>query len=128
MTQALYVDDIANLPNGIYIMQMYTELRDRSQSMAVVIHNMLAYPVCLLAGKVIARVMAANEVLATKPSPELLRKLEQEVPAIVESKLTIKQWKELLVDTLVKNGTWDWLKTWPLELAKKAKQLLLEFH
>ena len=91
MTQALYVEDIANLPKRIYIMQMYTELRDRSRSVAVVIRNMSTHPVCLLAGKVIAQVTAANEVLAAKPSPELLRKLEQEDPAIVESKLTIKQ-------------------------------------
>ena len=40
MTQALYVEDIAKIPKGIYIMKMYTALRDRSQSMAVVIHNM----------------------------------------------------------------------------------------
>ena len=58
----------------------------------------------------------------------LLKKLEQEDPTMVEPKLTIEQWQELLVDTLEKNGTWDQLKTWLLELAMKAKRLLLELH
>ena len=97
MTQAPYVEYKANLPNGIYIMQTYTELRDGSRSVAVVIHNMTAHPVCLPAGKIIAWVTAANEVPAAKLSPELLRKLEQEDPAVVEPKLTIEQQQELLM-------------------------------
>ena len=71
---------------------------------------------------------AANEILLAKLSPELLKKLEQEDPTLVEPKLTIEQWQELLVDTLEENGTWDRLKMWLPELAVRAKWLLLEFH
>ena len=46
MTQAPYMEDKANLPNGIYIMRMYTELKDGSQNVAVVVCNMTAHQVC----------------------------------------------------------------------------------
>ena len=42
MTQAPYPDDKANLPNGLYIMRTYTELKDGSQSVSVVLRNLTA--------------------------------------------------------------------------------------
>ena len=61
MTQAPYDEDKANLPNGIYVMRIYTKLQDGSQSMAVVICNMAAYLICLAVGRVIACIMAAKK-------------------------------------------------------------------
>ena len=42
MTQAPYPDDKANLPNGLYVMRTYTELKDGSHSVAVVLWNLMA--------------------------------------------------------------------------------------
>ena len=50
----------------------------------MVIRNMMACSMCLLASKIITQVTAANEVLVAKLSLELLKK--QEEPAVVETK------------------------------------------
>ena len=42
MTQAPYSDDRADLPNGLYVMRMYTELKDGSRSVSVVLRNLTA--------------------------------------------------------------------------------------
>ena len=42
MMQAPYSDDKADLPNGLYIMRMYTELKDGSRSVSVVLQNLTA--------------------------------------------------------------------------------------
>ena len=42
MTQAPYSDDKAVLPNGLYVMRTYTELKDGSWSVSVVLRNLTA--------------------------------------------------------------------------------------
>ena len=42
MTQAPYSDDKADLPNGLYVMRTYTELKDGSWSVSVVLRNLTA--------------------------------------------------------------------------------------
>ena len=42
MTQAPYSDDKADLPNRLYIMRMYTELKDGSQNVSVILRNLTA--------------------------------------------------------------------------------------
>ena len=42
MTQVPYPDDKAELPNGLYVMRTYTELKDGSQSVSVVLWNLTA--------------------------------------------------------------------------------------
>ena len=128
MTQALYTEDKANLPNGIYMMKAYTELKPGSQNVSVVVRNMTSRPVHLAVGWVILRITTANEVPVATPSPELLKKLNQEDPTVMMPKLTVEQCHELLIDTLEKTGTWDQLKDLAPEQAAKARWLLLEFH
>ena len=41
MTQAPYPEDRANLPNGVYIVKTYTELRDGSHNVSVILHNLM---------------------------------------------------------------------------------------
>ena len=53
MTQAPYIEDQANLPVGVYVILTYSELRNGSQSVAVVLHNLTGKPVHLQAGWVI---------------------------------------------------------------------------
>ena len=47
MMQAPYPDDKADLPNGLYVMRTYTELKDGSQSVSVVLWNLTARPIHL---------------------------------------------------------------------------------
>ena len=50
ITQAPYVEDRANLPVGVYMIPTYSELRDGSQSVAVVLRNLMGKPVHLSSG------------------------------------------------------------------------------
>ena len=47
MTQAPYPDDKADLPNGLYVMRTYTELKDGSRSVSIVLRNLTARPIHL---------------------------------------------------------------------------------
>ena len=74
MTQAPYSDDKVDLPNGLYVMRTYTELKDGSRNVSVVLWNLTVRPIHLARGWVIGRVAAANAVpeaperLATRTS------------------------------------------------------------
>ena len=76
MTQALYPEDEAALPNGLYVMRAYTELKDGSRNVSVIIRNATAKPIHVAGGRIIGRVIAANAVPEPEASPELLKKLE----------------------------------------------------
>ena len=129
MTQAPYSDDKADLPNGLYVMRMYTEFKDGSRSVSVVLRNLTARPIHLARGRVIGQVAAANAVPEAQCSPDLLKKLGDEGEDKPEpTKLSMQQRQELLLAALEKDGGLDRLKDWPPELAKRAKALLLEFH
>ena len=78
MTQAPYPDDKADLPNGLYIMRTYTELKDGSQNVSIVLRNLTVWPIHLAKGWVIGRVAAANAVPEAQCSPELLKQLNDE--------------------------------------------------
>ena len=129
MMQAPYSGDKANLPNGLYIMRTYTELKDGSRSVSVVLWNLTAQPIHLVRGRVIGRVAAANAVPEAQCSPDFLKKLGDEGENKPElTKLLMQQRQELLLAALEKDGGLDRLKDWLPELAKRAKALLLEFH
>ena len=80
MTQAPYPDDIVALPNGIYITRAYTDMKHSSHQVSVIVRNMTARPIHLPRGKTVAHVLVSNAVLDAVPSPELLKKLESEMP------------------------------------------------
>ena len=67
MTQAPYIEDQANLPVGVYVIPTYSELRDGSWSVAIVLCNLTGKPVHLQAGQVIAWVLAANIIPEGNP-------------------------------------------------------------
>ena len=129
MTQAPYSEDKADLLNGLYVMRTYTELKDGSRSVSVILQNLTARPIHLVRGRVIGQVAAANAVPEAQCSPDLLKKLGDEGEDKPEpTKLSMQQRQELLHAALEKDGGLDHLKDWPPELAKWAKALLLEFH
>ena len=69
MTQAPYPEDKAELPNGLYVMRTYTELKDRSRMVSLVLRNLTAWPIHLPRGQVIGRVVAANTVPEAQCTP-----------------------------------------------------------
>ena len=80
MTQATYPEDRVNLPNGVYVVKTYTELRDGSRNVSVVLRNLMGKPVHLAAGRPVAQVVATNAIPDAAPSPEFLKKLDELEP------------------------------------------------
>ena len=129
MTQATYPEDGANLPNGLYVVKSYTELRDGSRNVSVVLRNLTGKPVHLAAGRPVAQVVAVNAIPDAVPSPEFLRKLDELEPNRNQpKKLTIEERQKLLLELLRKEGRLDKLKEWPPELALKFEWMLMEHH
>ena len=105
MIQATYPEDQANLPNGVYVVKTYTELRDGSHNVLVVLHNLMGKPVHLAAGRLVAQVVAVNAIPDATPSPEFLRKLDElELNRNPPKRLTIKGRQKLLLEVLRKEG------------------------
>ena len=75
MTQAPYYDDEANLLNGLYVCRTYTELKDGSRNVNLVIRNGTSRPISMSGGRIIGQVVAANLV----PEAEILVELMKEV-------------------------------------------------
>ena len=126
MTQAPYPDDMAALPNGIYITCVYTDMKPGSRQVSVIIRNMTSRPIHLPRGKVIARVVASNAVPNAEPSRDLLKKLETDAPT--KPHLSMEERHKLLIAALKKDGGLERLKTWLPKLAAKAIRLLLEYQ
>ena len=127
MTQATYLEDRANLPNGVYVVKTSTALRDGSRNVSVVLRNLTGKPVHLVAGRPVAKVVAANA--NANPSPEFLKELDELEPnRDPPKKLTIEERQKLLLELLKKEGWLDKLKEWPPELALKFEQMLMEHH
>ena len=128
ITQAPYIEDQANLPVGVYMIPTYSELRDGSRSVAIVLFNLTGKPVHLAASRVITRVLTANVIPEGKPTPELLKKLDEQDPESAPPKLSIKERQWLLMQLLKQEGGLDELAQWMLELARKFEQMLMEYH
>ena len=123
-----YVEDWVNLLVGVYVVPTYSEIQDGSWSVAVVLHNLMGKPVHLQAGRVIARVLAAKMIPEGKPTPELIKKLDEQDPEYVPPKLSIEERQQLLMQLLRQEGWLDELAQWTPELAQKFEQMLMEYH
>ena len=62
--------------------------------------------------------MASNAVPNAEPSPDLLKKLEMDVPT--KPRLSVEERHKLLIAALEKDGGLERLKMWPPKLAAKA--------
>ena len=129
MIQPPYPEDKANLPIGLYVQRVYSDLKDGSQNLSTVVRNGTLRPIHLASGQVVGRVVAANAVPDAIISPELEQKLAKEdgekpIP------LTTQQYQELLMEVLTNNGSIEKLDGpgWTKQTTLKAKHLLLEFH
>ena len=126
MTQAPYLDDMAALPNGIYITRAYTDMKPGSHQVSLIIRNMTSRPIHLPRGKIVTHVVASNAVPDAEPSPDLLKKLESDTPT--KPHLSMEERHKLLIATLEKDRGLEQLKMWPSKLAAKVTRQLLEYH
>ena len=90
MTHAPYPEDKSSLPNGVYVLKTYTELKDGSWNVSMVLRNLTSKTIHLAPGRCVARVAAANEVPEAVPSLELAKDLDE---ALLKEapKLTIEE-------------------------------------
>ena len=110
-------------------MRTYTELKDGSRNVSLMLQTLTARPIHLARGRLIGQVAAANAIPEAQCSAELLKQLDDEGKDKLEpAKLSMQQRQELLLTALKKDGGLDHLKEWLPKLAKKAVALLLEFH
>ena len=129
MTQATYLEDRANLLNGVYMLKTNTKLHNGSHNVSIVLHNLMGKLVHLAAGQPVARVVAANAIPDATPSPEFLKKLDEMEPLQdPPKKLMVEERQKLLLEVLCKEGWLDKLKEWPPELALKFERMLMEHH
>ena len=126
MVQPLYPEDKAKLPVGLYIQRVYTEMKDGSQNVSMVLRNGTGKPMHLAARWLVGCIVAANLVPDAVASPELEAKLAQDKEP--EPPLTMEQCQELLMKVLEENSSLRKLKGWKKEMVLKAKLLLMEFH
>ena len=126
MVQPPYPEDKAKLPLGLYVQRVYTELKDGSQNVSMVLRNSTGKPMHLTAGQLVGHIVAANLVPDVVASPELEAKLAKDGEP--EATLTTEQRQELLMKVLEENGSLGKLDGWKKEMALKAKWLLMEFH
>ena len=90
MTHAPYPEHKSSLPNGIYVLKTYTELKDSSRNVSVVLWNLTSKTIHLAPGRCVARVAAANEVPEAMPSLKLAKDPHEALPKEAP-KLTIKE-------------------------------------
>ena len=110
-------------------MRTYTELKDVSQSVSVVLQKLTTRPIHLARGQVMGQVVATNAVLDAQCLLDLLKKLDDEEPNRPEPvKPSTQQRQDLLLTALQKDSGLDHLKEWLPDLAWKAVALLLEIH
>ena len=76
MTQAPYPEDEANLPIRLYVLRNYCEMKDSSRSVYLVLRNGTSWPIRLLRGWLVGRVVMVNLVPKAKASPELMKELD----------------------------------------------------
>ena len=126
MTQAPYFDDEANLPNGLYVCRTYTELKDGSRNVNLVVRNGTSRPISMSGGRIIGRVVAANLVPEAEISAELMKEVSKEDEEI--PKLSTQERQKLLMEVLAEKGGLQMLDSWKTVNAEKARQLLMEYH
>ena len=127
MTHAPYPEDKSSLPNSVYVLKTYTELKDGSRNVSVVLRNLTSRTIHLAPGRCVARIAAANEVPKAVPSPKLAKELA-EAQRKEAPKLTIEERQKLLMELLRQDGGLEQLEEWPPELALKFKRMLMEHH
>ena len=132
MTQVPYPDDDANLPVGLYVLWMYTELHDGSRTAHIVLWNGTSRLIHLRQRRLVGRVMAVNLVPEAEVTPEFMKKLSEDDANTngkeKSPKLMIPEQQQLLIEILERDSGLDMLKDWLEKEVLNARWLLMEFH
>ena len=99
MTHTPYPEDKSSLPNDVYVLKTYTELKDGSRNVSVVLRNFTSRTIHLAPGRCVAQIAAANEVPEAVPWSELAKELT-EAQRKEAPKLTIEEQQKLLMELL----------------------------
>ena len=122
MTQALQTED-GSLPQGLTIQNTYTELRQGSKKVVVVVRNSMAYP----QNPQMKAPVAREVVTLLVPRPPMEAQLQEGADKPQDPhtpKLIVRQRYGKLFDELDLSG----LDSCPPELADAACQLLAKYH
>ena len=71
MVQPPYPEDKAKLPVGLYVQRVYTEMKDGSQNVSIVLRNGTGKPMHLATRQLVGHIVAANLVLDAVASLKL---------------------------------------------------------
>ena len=120
------VEGVDSLPNGISVANWYTSLQLNQKRVPVCLYNSTNVRKLIPKGTPIARIALANKLPPLTPSPGLVAALEEEdlPPEKKAYQMSIEERQEKLLQELDLSE----LKNWPQEQAKKARELLLEYH
>ena len=99
MTHTPYPEDKSSLPNSVYILKTYTELKDGSWNVSMVLRNLTSRTIHLAPGRCMAQIAMANEVPEAVPLLELAKELA-ETQGKEAPKLTIEERQKLLMELL----------------------------
>ena len=121
MTNAL-AEGEGTTPYGLQVQNVYTDLRNSSNSVLVVIKNTTGKAVILNKGVAFAKVVATNEIPSSHLKPGTMDALD-EMQGIKRPRMSISKWRKKLIQKLDLSG----LEAWLSELAKAAKELP-EYH
>ena len=102
-------------------------MKERSRNVGLVVCNGTSRPISMNGGRIIGRVVTANVVPNSKPSPELLQELNKDKEESTKM-LTTEERQELLMQVLQEKDGLDMLKKWQKPYANQARQLLMKFH
>ncbi len=120
------VEGVEGLPNGITVANGYTSLQLNQKRVPVCLYSSTNINKLLPNGTPFARITLANKLPLLTPSPGLVAALEEEdLPQEKKAyQMSIEECQEKLLQELDLSK----LENWPKDQAKKAKELLLQYH
>ena len=108
---------------GLQVKNVCTDLRDSSSSVSMVVKNTTRKAVTMNKGVTFVEVVATNEIPSSHLKPGMMEALD-EMQGIKRPRMSISEWRKKLIQKLDLSGLGAWLS----ELAKAAKELLMEYH
>ena len=113
----------ACLPHSLSVANTYNEMTTGSRHITVVIRNQTTVLIIISKGIKIAQMVAANSIPSVEVMPGMLEKLD-EIQGIQQTKMSIEQRKEMLLQQLELSG----LEGWSRANCTSAHGLLTEYH
>ena len=114
MTTAL-AEGKGTTPYRLQVQNVYTDLRDGSNSVLVVIKNTTGKAVILYKGVAFAKVVATNEIPTSHLKPSMMEALDK-MQGIKRPRMSVSKQKKKLIQKLDLSGLEAWPSNWPKQL------------